>query len=89
MNKSDKDNIDYFDYFHTKCGSDISDLFLNLKEISNGFCINLFNSTKQNQNGSYNLTEFIFDQIILKEEIENENNEEGNNSDIEEEENIY
>ena len=90
MNKKENTEIDYFDYFHTKWGSDISDLFLELKDISNGFCINLFNSTNQNKNGSYNLTEFIFDKIILEEEIGNENNnEEDNNSDIEEEENLY
>ena len=33
--------IDYEDYFFTKYNSDISDLFLELKEISNGFCLNL------------------------------------------------
>ena len=52
--------IDYEDYFFTKYNSDISDLFLELKEISNGFCLNLFNTTYQTQNGSYNLSKFSF-----------------------------
>ena len=44
MNKEEE--IDYFDYFHTKYGSDISDLFLDIKEITEGFCLQIFNDSK-------------------------------------------
>ena len=46
MNKEENDEIDYFDYFHTKYCSDISDLFLEIKEITEGFCLQIFNDSK-------------------------------------------
>ena len=70
MNKEEE--IDYFDYFHTKYGSEISDLFLELREISNGFCLEIFNDNKI---GSFNLTEFLFENIIMEDEIDNEDEE--------------
>ena len=84
MNKDNvEEEIDYFDYFHTKYGSDVSDLFLDIREITEGFCLNLF---KENKHGSFHLTEFIFDNIILEDEIYNE--EEDNLIENNEEENI-
>ena len=70
MNKEEE--TDYFDYFHTKYGSEISDLFLELREISEGFCLQIFND---NKNGSFNLTEFLFENIIMDDEIDNEDEE--------------
>lgn len=67
-----ENQIDYEDYFFTKYNSDIIDLFLEIKEISNNFCLNFFNTTYQIQNGSYNFGEFIFDKIILEDEIDEE-----------------
>ena len=81
MNKEEE--IDYFDYFHTKYGSDISDLFLDIKEITDGFCLQIFNDSK---NESFHLTEFLFENIILEDEIEND--EEENFNENTEEENI-
>ena len=82
-------DFDYEDYFFCKYSSDISDLFLNIKDISNSFCMNIFNNPKQILNGTNNLQEFLFDNIIL----ENEKNEEINSdTDIDElnfEENLY
>jgi len=76
-----EEEIDYFDYFHTKYGSDISDLFLDIKEITEGFCLQIFNDSK---NGSFHLTEFLFENIILEDEMEN-NDEEILNENTEEE----
>lgn len=81
MNKEENNEIDYFDYFHTKYCSDISDLFLEIKEITEGFCLQIFIDSK---NDSCDLTEFLFDNIILKDEIENEE-EENLNENVEEE----
>lgn len=67
------ENIDYEDYFLTKYGSDITDLFLKIKDISDSFCVNIFNSTNQVKNGSHDLSGFIFDKIILLDEINSEN----------------
>jgi len=67
------ENIDYEDYFLTKYGSDITDLFLKIKDISDSFCVNIFNSTNQVKNGSQDLSGFIFDKIILLDEINSEN----------------
>ena len=67
------ENIDYEDYFLTKHGSDITDLFLKIKDISDSFCVNIFNSTNQVKNGSQDLSGFIFDKIILLDEINSEN----------------
>ena len=36
--------IDYEDFFFTKYSSDVTDLFINLKNISNSFCVNIFNN---------------------------------------------
>ena len=82
----DNENFDYEDYFLCKYSSDITDLFLMIKEISDGYCINIFNSTNQTQNGTYNLSKFIFDKIILLDEIDSENDKEKH--ELEEEENI-
>ena len=67
------ENIDYEDYFLTKYGSDITDLFLKIKDISDSFCVNIFNSTNQVKNGSHDLSGFIFDKTILLDEINSEN----------------
>jgi len=67
------ENIDYEDYFLTKYGSDITDLFLKIKGISDSFCVNIFNSSNQVKNGSHDLSRFIFDKIILLDEINSEN----------------
>ena len=67
------ENIDHEDYFLTKYGSDITDLFLKIKDISDSFCVNIFNSTNQVKNGSHDLSGFIFDKIILLDEINSEN----------------
>ena len=67
------ENIDHEDYFLTKYGSDITDLFLKIKDISDSFCVNIFNSTNQVKNGSQDLSGFIFDKIILLDEINSEN----------------
>ena len=67
--------IDYEDFFFTKYSSDVTDLFINLKNISNSFCINLFNNKYQVQNGCNNLQEFLFDNIIFTDEINEEDNE--------------
>jgi len=67
------ENIDYEDYFLTKYGSDITDLFLKIKDISDSFCVNTFNITYQVKNGSYDLSIFIFDKTILLDEINSEN----------------
>ena len=57
---NNENEFDYEDYFFTKYSSDITDLFSEIKEISNGFCINIFNSQYQNQFGSNDLQEFLF-----------------------------
>ena len=49
---SKEEEIDYEDYFLTKYNSDISDLFLEIKKISESFCLDFFTTTDQNQNGS-------------------------------------
>ena len=67
------ENIDYEDYFLTKYGSDITDLFLKIKGISDSFCVNILNSSNQVKNGSHDLSGFIFDKIILLDEINSEN----------------
>ena len=67
--------IDYEDYFFTKYSSDVTDLFINLKNISNSFCVNLFNNKNQVQNGCNDLQEFLFDNIIFTDEINEEDNE--------------
>ena len=67
--------IDYEDFFFTKYSSDVTDLFINLKNISNSFCVNLFNNKYQVQNGCNNLQEFLFDNIIFTDEINEEENE--------------
>ena len=67
--------IDYEDFFFTKYSSDVTDLFINLKNISNSFCINIFNNKYQVQNGCNNLQEFLFDNIIFTDEINEEDNE--------------
>ena len=67
------DNIDYEDYFLTKYGSDITDLFLKIKDISDSFCVNIFNSSNQVKIGSHDLSRFIFDKTILLDEINSEN----------------
>ena len=82
---NDSDKIDYEDYFFTKFSSDISDLFLNIKEISDGFCVNIFNTKNQIQKGSYELSKFIFENIILEGEIIDENNSNKENHELEEE----
>jgi hypothetical protein len=67
-----ENKIDYEDYFFTKYNSEISDLFLEIKEITDGFCLDLFNTSEQTQYGSFNLCEFIFEKIILDDEIDEE-----------------
>ena len=81
----DNTDFDYEDYFFCKYSSDLTDLFLKIKDISDGYCVNIFNSTYQTQNGTHDLSRFIFDKIILLDEI-NEPNED--NHELEEEENI-
>jgi deoxyadenosine/deoxycytidine kinase len=76
---NDKNEFDYEDYFFTKYSSDIIDLFSEIKEISNGFCINMFNSRYQNQFGSCDLQEFLFDKIILIDEITDNTDNSDNN----------
>lgn len=68
-------DIDYEDYFFTKYSSDVTDLFMNLKNISNSYCVNIFNNKKQVQNGCNDLQEFLFDNIIFTGEINDEENE--------------
>ena len=67
--------IDYEDYFFTKYSSDVTDLFMNLKNISNSFCLNIFNNKYQLQNCCNDLQEFLFDNIIFTDEINEEDNE--------------
>ena len=81
----DNNDFDYEDYFFCKYSSDLTDLFLKIKDISDGYCVNIFNNTYQTQNGTHDLSRFIFDKIILLDEI-NEPNED--NHELEEEENI-
>ena len=79
---SNKDfgNIEYdnnFDYFDTKFCSDISDLFLDMKNIAYGFTNDIF---KDNKN-SYDLIEFIYSHITLNDnfnEIKEDLSEEEN-----------
>ena len=40
--------------------------------MKNGFCLEIFND---NKNGSFNLTEFLFENIIMEDEIDNEDEE--------------
>ena len=80
------EEIDYFDFFYTKYNTDIIDIFLKIREYSDSFCLNMFHTKYQNQNGSLNLTEFLFENIILEEEIENETKEENSQQYNEEEE---
>tara|TARA_B100000035_G_scaffold150464_1_gene128250 strand:- start:171 stop:425 length:255 start_codon:yes stop_codon:yes gene_type:complete len=68
-------DIDYEDYFFTKYSSDVTDLFMNIKNISNSYCVNIFNNKNQVQNGCNNLQEFLFDNIIFTDEINDEENE--------------
>ena len=85
---NDENEFDYEDYFFTKYSSDIIDLFSDIKEISDGFCINMFNSRYQNQFGSCDLQEFLFDKIILIDEIiDYEDNTDNNLHETEYEEN--
>ena len=85
---NDEIEFDYEDYFFTKYSSDIIDLFSDIKEISDGFCINMFNSRYQNQFGSCDLIEFLFDKIILIDEIiDYEDNTDNNLHETEYEEN--
>ena len=87
MNNNENE-FDYEDYFFTKYSSDITDLFSEIKEISDGFCINIFNSKYQNQFGSNDLQEFLFDKIILIDEIiDNTENIDNNLHETEYEEN--
>jgi len=79
---SNKDfgNIEYdnnFDYFDTKFCSDISDLFLDMKNIAYGFTNDIF----KDNNNSYDLIEFIYRHISLNEnfnEIKDDLSEEDN-----------
>ena len=79
---SNKDfgNIEYdnnFDYFDTKFCSDISDLFLDMKNIAYGFTNDIF----KDNNNSYDLIEFIYRHITLNEnfnEIKDDLSEEDN-----------
>lgn len=85
----EEDNIDFTDYFFTKYNSDISDLFLKIKEISNGYCVNLFNNNYQTRFGTNDLMEFIFENIILEDEIKDleDNTDNKNMHELELEEN--
>ena len=85
INNEDNVDIDYFDYFYTKYNTDIVDIFLKIKDYSNSFCLNFFNTKYQNKNGSLDLTEFLFENIILEEEIHNESKEENSHYNEEEE----
>lgn len=76
--------LEFFDYFYTKYNTDIVDLFLLIREITNSYCLNIFGTLYQNQNGSLNLTEFLFDNIVLEYENNDDDDTELNN-----EENIY
>ena len=90
MNKIDDKEYDYEDYFFTKYGADITDLFLSLRNISDGFCVNIFNSSYQIKNGSYDLSTFLFDKIILLDEIkDNDDNEIKEKHELEEENIIF
>ena len=64
-----------YEYFDLKYCSDIVDLFIDFKEISYGFTNSIFNKNKT----SLDLIEFIYKNIELFEDFEN-------NSDIEEDE---
>ena len=64
-----------YEYFDLKYCSDIVDLFIDFKEISYGFTNSFFNKNKT----SLDLIEFIYKNIELFEDFEN-------NSDIEEDE---
>jgi hypothetical protein len=81
----DNTDFDYEDYFFCKYSSDLTDLFLKIKDISDSYCVNIFNTRYQTQNGTHDLGRFIFDKIILLDEI-NEPIED--NHELEEEENI-
>ena len=43
MNSEEKKEFDYEDYFFCKYSSDFTDLFLKVKEIADGYCVNIFN----------------------------------------------
>jgi len=59
-----------FEYFDLKYCSDIIDLFIDFKEISYGFTNNIFNKN----NNSNDLIEFIYKNIELFEDYENNYN---------------
>ena len=82
-------DYDYEDYFFCKYSSHVSDLFLNIREISNSFCINIFNNYKQTLNGTNNLQEFLFDNLILEDEKNEETNSDTDNDELNFEENLY
>ena len=65
----DKNTIDIkydnnFEYFDSIYCSDITDLFINMKNIADGFTNDIF----KKKNNSYDLTEFIYVNISLNED---------------------
>ena len=60
-----------FEYFETMYSSDIIDLFSEFKNIAYGFTNDIFNSKKNNE--SYSLLEFIYNNIELLEDYNEDN----------------
>ena len=73
-----------FEYFDLKYCSDIVDLFIEFKEISYGFTNDIFNKNKN----SNDLLEFIYRNIELLEDYENEYNS-GEDENIDEDYSYY
>ena len=73
-----------FEYFDLKYCSDIVDLFIEFKEISYGFTNDIFNENKN----SNDLLEFIYKNIELLEDYENEYNS-GEDENIDEDYSYY
>ena len=73
LNK-DLDKIKYdnnFEYFEMMYSTDIIDLFSEFKNISYGFTNDIFNNKKNNE--SYSLLEFIYNNIELLEDYNEDN----------------
>ena len=73
LNK-DSDKVEYdnnFEYFETMYSSDIIDLFSEFKNISYGFTNDIFNNKRNNE--SYSLLEFIYNNIELLEDYNEDN----------------
>ena len=77
--------IDYnknFEYFDLKYCSNIVDLYIDCRDISEGFTNDIFN---RKDNNSYNLLEFIYENIELLEDYEQIEDLEEEQNDLNEE----